>query len=151
MRIFWPCSVTDNWGGRWNAISNRRGTTRRNSPPSSQPKGCNLSPPFSPPRKPWQKATAALDAFDWLLRWLRDVLLVAVGAGSDHVLNLDQRAGMQALAERVDIDELLDLISDLEKLERQAHRNLNVQMALETILLRVRQLLNPHDPADAPR
>ena len=28
--------------------------------------------------------------------WLRDILLVAVGAGSDHVLNLDQKAGMQA-------------------------------------------------------
>ena len=91
------------------------------------------------------------EAFDWLLRWLRDVLLVAVGAGSDHVLNLDQKAGMQALAERIDIDELLDLINDLEKLERQAHRNLNVQMALETILLRVRHLLTPQDTADTPR
>jgi len=58
---------------------------------------------------------------------------------------------MQALAERIDIDELLDLINDLEKLERQAHRNLNVQIALETILLRVRHLLIPHDTADTPR
>lgn len=91
------------------------------------------------------------EAFDWLLRWLRDVLLLAVGAGSDHVLNLDQRAGMQALAERIDIDELLNLIGDLEKLERQAHRNLNVQIALETILLRVRELLPSHHRADTPR
>jgi DNA polymerase-3 subunit delta' len=91
------------------------------------------------------------EAFDWLLRWLRDVLLVAVGAGSDHILNLDQRAGMQALAAHINIDDLLDLIGDLEKMERQAHRNLNVQIALETILLRVRQLLTPHESADAPR
>ncbi len=97
------------------------------------------------------KAERGPEAFDWLLRWLRDVLLLAVGAGADHVLNLDQRAGMQALAEHIDIDELLDLIGDLETLERQAHRNLNVQIALETILLRVRHLLAPQDTADAPR
>lgn len=97
------------------------------------------------------KADRALEAFDWLLRWLRDVLLLAVGAGSDHVLNLDQRTDMQALAEGLDIDELLDLISDLEKLERQANRNLNLQMALETILLRVRHLLTPQHTADASR
>ena len=89
------------------------------------------------------KADRALETFDWLLRWLRDVLLLAVGAGSDHVLNLDQRTAMQALADRLDVDELLELISDLEKLERQANRNLNLQMALETILLRVRHLLTP--------
>ncbi len=97
------------------------------------------------------KADRALEAFDWLLRWLRDVLLLAVGAGSDHVLNVDQRTGMQALAERIDIDELLDLISDLEKMERQANRNLNLQMALETILLRVRHLLTPQHQAGASR
>ena len=97
------------------------------------------------------KADRGLEAFDWLLRWLRDVLLLAVGAGSDHVLNVDQRTGMQTLAERIDIDELLDLISDLEKLERQAHRNLNLQMALETILLRVRHPLTPQPEAGARR
>lgn len=91
------------------------------------------------------------EAFDWLLRWLRDILLIAVGAGSDHILNLDQRAGMQALAAHINIDDLLDLISDLEKMERQAHRNLNVQIALETILLRVRQLLTPPSTADRSR
>lgn len=89
------------------------------------------------------KADRALEAFDWLLRWLRDVLLLAVGAGSDHLLNLDQRTDMETVAEHIDIDELLDLISDLEKLERQANRNVNLQMALETFLLRLRHLLVP--------
>ncbi len=97
------------------------------------------------------KAERALEAFDWLQRWLRDLLLVAVGAGSDHLLNLDQRRDMQVLADSLDIDALLDLISDLEKLERQANRNLNLQMALETVLLRVRHLLTPQHNADAPR
>jgi DNA polymerase-3 subunit delta' len=97
------------------------------------------------------KADRALEAFDWLLRWLRDVLLLAVGAGSDHLLNLDQRRDMETLAEHIDIDELLDLISDLEKLERQAIRNVNLQMALETTLLRVRHLLAPQPEAGSRR
>lgn len=92
------------------------------------------------------KADRVLEAFDWLLRWLRDMLLLAVGAGSGHLLNVEQRKEMQALSERIAIEELLDLISDLEKLERQARRNVNLQMALESTLLRVRHLLTPqHD------
>jgi DNA polymerase-3 subunit delta' len=97
------------------------------------------------------KADRALEAFDWLLRWLRDVLLLAVGAGSDHVLNLDQRKDMEALAERIDIDALLDLVGDLEKLEQQASRNVNLQMALETTLLRVRHLLGAQHEAGSQR
>ncbi len=97
------------------------------------------------------KGDRAAEAFDWLLRWLRDLLLIAVGSGSDHILNLDQRAGMQALAAHISIDDLLDLIGDLETMERQANRNLNVQIALETILLRVRQLLTPPGTADRSR
>ena len=58
---------------------------------------------------------------------------------------------MQALAAHINIEDLLDLIGDLEKMERQAHRNLNVQIALETILLRVRQLLTPPGTTDRSR
>ena len=97
------------------------------------------------------KGDRAAEAFDWLLRWLRDILIIAVGGGSDHILNLDQRAGMQTLAAHISIDDLLDLIGDLETMERQAHRNLNVQIALETILLRVRQLLATPGTTDRSR
>ncbi|HVG01751.1 MAG TPA: DNA polymerase III subunit delta' [Nitrospira sp.] len=97
------------------------------------------------------KADRAGEAFEWLLRWLRDLLWLAVGAGSDHLLNLSQRAEMETLARRINIDELLDLISDLETLERQAHRNVNLQMALETFLLRLRHLLVPEQEASTRR
>ena len=93
------------------------------------------------------KADRAVEAFDWLLRWLRDLLWIAVGAGSDHLLNLSLRTEMEALAQRIDIDELLDLISDLENLERQANRNVNLQIALEAFLLRLRHLLVPEHGA----
>lgn len=89
------------------------------------------------------KAERGPEAFDWLLRWLRDLMLLAVGAGADHLLNIELRTEIQPLAERVDIAALLDLIGELERLERQAHRNLNIQMALETVLLRLRALFVP--------
>ena len=89
------------------------------------------------------KAERGPEAFDWLLRWLRDLLLLTVGAGTDQVLNLEQRLVVEHLAARVDVDALLNLIGELETLERQAHRNLNIQMALETVLLRLRDLLIP--------
>ena len=97
------------------------------------------------------KADRAVEAFNWLLRWLRDLLWLAVGAGSDHLLNQGQRTEMAALAQRIDIDELLDLISDLATLERQANRNVNLQIALEAFLLRLRHLLLPAHPSGARR
>ncbi|MBX3237362.1 MAG: DNA polymerase III subunit delta' [Nitrospiraceae bacterium] len=87
------------------------------------------------------KAERGPEAFDWLLRWLRDVMLLAAGADADHLLNLEQRSELQSLARHIDVNGLLDLIGELERLERQAHRNLNIQMALETILLRLRALI----------
>jgi hypothetical protein len=42
------------------------------------------------------------------------------------------------------------MIGELDRLERQAHRNLNQQIALETVLLRLRGLLlHRHDPTPA--
>jgi DNA polymerase-3 subunit delta' len=90
------------------------------------------------------KSDRGAEAFDWLLRWLRDLLLLAVGAGASHVLNVEQRTELHGLANRVDVTALLDLMAEIEQLERQAHRNLNIQMALETVLLRLRNLLLDH-------
>ena len=118
--------MTVNWAGLWSAIWNKHGIGERNSP-SFFTQGFAVLPTILASAETLAKADRALEAFDWLMRWLRDVLLLAVGAGSDHVLNLDQRTDMQALADGLDIDELLDLISDLEKLERQANRNLNLR------------------------
>ena len=58
-------------------------------------------------------------AFDWLLRWMRDVAPGSPSAPAPIMCSTwINEAGMQALAGRIDIDELLDLIHDLEKLER---------------------------------
>lgn len=75
----------------------------------------------------------------WLGRWLRDILLVRVGADSDSILNIEQLPMLQAAADKIPVEVLLELLGDIEKLEQQANRHLNLQLALETILLRLRE------------
>jgi DNA polymerase-3 subunit delta' len=59
----------------------------------------------------------------------------------DQILHLDQLADLRRYAQRADVDILLALLNDIERTEQQATRNLNVQMALETTFLRLREAL----------
>ncbi|MDL1888900.1 DNA polymerase III subunit delta' [Nitrospirales bacterium NOB] len=96
------------------------------------------------------KGDRAGDAFEWLLRWLRDLLLLAIGAESEQILNRDALSELRVIAERVNVDDLLQLIGELELLERQTQRNINLQIALESLLLRLRDVFVPKT-APSPR
>jgi DNA polymerase-3 subunit delta' len=87
------------------------------------------------------KTDRAQEALAWLTRWLRDLLLVRVGADPDALLNLDCLPALQAMAGQLDVTALLDLLGDIEVLEQQVTRNLNMQLALECILLRLRDAM----------
>ncbi len=75
----------------------------------------------------------------WLARWIRDLVIVMVGGEQDQILHLDQLADLRRYAQRADVDTLLTLLNDIERTEQQATRHLNVQMALETTFLRLRE------------
>lgn len=75
----------------------------------------------------------------WLRRWLRDVLLVRVGGEDDSLLNIERLPALRTLADRLSAEILVELLTELESLEQQANRNLNLQLALETIFLRLRE------------
>lgn len=77
----------------------------------------------------------------WLTRWIRDLVFVIVDGDQDQILHLDQLADLRRYAQRADIDTLLTLLNDIERTEQQATRHLNVQMALETTFLRLREAL----------
>jgi DNA polymerase-3 subunit delta' len=64
-----------------------------------------------------------------------------VDGDQDQILHLDQLADLRRYAQRADIDTLLTLLNDIERTEQQATRHLNVQMALETTFLRLREAL----------
>ena len=77
----------------------------------------------------------------WLTRWIRDLIIVIVEGDPDQILHFGQLDDLRRYAQRADIDALLTLLNDIERTEQQATRHLNVQMALETILLRLREAL----------
>jgi DNA polymerase III subunit delta' len=88
------------------------------------------------------KTDRAGEALAWLQRWLRDILTVAVGDTIDHVLDLDRQETLASLSETVHVDALIDLLQEIDTIQGQSARNLNLQIALENVLIRFRDLFS---------
>jgi DNA polymerase-3 subunit delta' len=95
------------------------------------------------------KADRGVEILSWLTRWIRDLVLVRVGGDQEQILHLDHLAQLRQYAGRADLDLLLTLLNEIERTEQQAARHLNLHMALETTLLRLREAL-ALVPAGAP-
>jgi DNA polymerase-3 subunit delta' len=88
------------------------------------------------------KADRAQDILTWLARWIRDLVLIQIGGDRDQVLYLDDLKTLESYARQADTDQLLDLLREIEMTEQRATRHLNLQMALEMILLRLRDAVS---------
>lgn len=96
------------------------------------------------------KADRAPEILSWLTRWIRDLVLLQVGGDHDQLLYVDHLSTLETYARTAKTDSLLGLLQDIEKTEQQATRHLNLHMALENILLRLRDALNsPASPVPA--
>jgi DNA polymerase-3 subunit delta' len=84
------------------------------------------------------KADRAQDMLAWLARWIRDLVLIQVEGDRDQILNLDDLATLETYAQQANTDALLNLLREIEMTEQRATRHLNLHMALEMILLRLR-------------
>ncbi len=92
----------------------------------------------------WQKSAASSTALEWIGRWLRDVLLVRLGADEDALLNVDRLPQLKDLALQLSPDLLVDLLGEIDRVQRAGTRNLNLQITLEALLLRLRHaILSP--------
>jgi len=80
------------------------------------------------------------EALEWIARWVHDLILVRVGADRTNVINLDRVTELEQTASPIQVDLLLALMEDIEALQRAANRNVNLQLALESILLRLRDV-----------
>jgi DNA polymerase-3 subunit delta' len=87
------------------------------------------------------KADRAPEILSWLARWIRDLVLLQVGGDRDQLLYVDDLRTLETYAREAQTDALLGLLQDIEKTEQQATRHLNLHMALENILLRLRDAL----------
>ncbi|MDH5640492.1 MAG: DNA polymerase III subunit delta' [Nitrospira sp.] len=85
------------------------------------------------------KADRSGEVLDWLGRWIRDLVIILVGGDREHLLHLDDLDQLNRYAEQADPDILLALLHQIERTDQQATRHLNMHMALETILLRLRE------------
>ncbi len=95
------------------------------------------------------KGDRAQDMLAWLARWIRDLILIQVGGDRDQLLYLDDLTTLETYAQQANTDSLLDLLREIEMTEQRATRHLNLHMALEMILLRLRDAL-ALAPAGAP-
>ncbi|MDW7648844.1 MAG: DNA polymerase III subunit delta' [Nitrospiraceae bacterium] len=87
------------------------------------------------------KADRAQDTLAWMTRWIRDLVVIQVGGDRDQILNLDDLTTLESYAQQADTDALLGLLREIELTEQRATRHLNLQMALEMVLLRLRDAL----------
>lgn len=79
------------------------------------------------------------DILNWLRRWIRDMILVLVGGDPERLLHRDHLDRLTHDAKQADLDMLLELSAEIDRIEQQAARHPNMQMALETVLLRLRE------------
>lgn len=89
------------------------------------------------------KGGRALEALEWIGRWLRDLLLIRLGADADSVVNYDRLALLKEVAAHARPETLIELLDELVALERASTRNLNLQLLLENLLLRLRDAIAP--------
>jgi DNA polymerase-3 subunit delta' len=70
-------------------------------------------------------------------------VLIQVAGDRDSLFYVEHLATLETYARQANTDGLLDLLKDIETTEQSATRHLNLHMALETILLRLRDALMP--------
>lgn len=97
------------------------------------------------------KTDRALEALEWIARWVRDLLLVRLSADPVHLLDRDRLAELQRTAKQADPGLLLEVLEAIQAVERGASRNLNLQMALEQVLLLLRDAVRLPAPSHSSR
>lgn len=94
------------------------------------------------------KADRAEEVLEWIARWVRDLALIRIGADPDYLLSAGSPEHLDQAAGGVSLDALLSLLDAIEAFQRGATRNLNHQLAVENILLRLRDAFHAQ-PSEA--
>ena len=95
------------------------------------------------------KSDRGVETLTWLSRWIRDLIIVHVGGDQDQILHVEQLDQLREYAAATDLTLLLDLVKEIERSQQNATRNLNLHMALESCLLKLRDALG-FEPASTP-
>lgn len=90
------------------------------------------------------------DSLDRLSRWVRDLILVGIGGRSEFLTHASHRPQLASIAKVADSHRLLDLLQEIDSFQRNSNRNLNAQLVLEHLLLRLREAVSATPPAPVP-
>ena len=85
-------------------------------------------------------------ALGWLAGWFRDLAIIKVGSDPDRLLNTDCLDDLHRFATQLTLEKILELAGFVETMEKGLERNLNKQLMLEGLLLRLRAALQPTAP-----
>jgi DNA polymerase III subunit delta' len=75
---------------------------------------------------------------NWILIWLRDILIYQQNADPKLLINLDRQQDLAVHTQYLSTTSLLRIMSLLMAFQQASHRNLNRTLVLETILLEIR-------------
>ena len=77
------------------------------------------------------KSNQVPEAIQWFQQGLRDLLLLSLEASNSPMLYRDQEPTLRQLAQRITPSVIVELLQELQQLERSQQRNLNMQIGLE--------------------
>lgn len=77
------------------------------------------------------------EALGWIARWVRDVVLFKLGVNPESLLYDQFSAETQHLISQASMDQLLGVLDAIETIHRNTVRNINLHLALESVLLRL--------------
>ena len=77
----------------------------------------------------------------WLAGWFRDLAVIKVGGDPSRLLNTDCLDELKRFATNLALEKILELADFVESMEKGLERNLNKQLMLEGLLLRLRAAL----------
>ena len=87
------------------------------------------------------KSEQAEAALCWLAGWFRDLAIIKVGGDPRRLLNTDCLDELKRFATDLALEKILELADFVESMEKGRERNLNKQLMLEGLLLRLRAAL----------
>ena len=92
----------------------------------------------------FSKTDRFTECIEWLTYGLRDILLVRIGAPQELLLHQSHYSTLKKISDRLEPEQVLDLLDLLSSLEQAPQRNLNLQLGLEHFLVRFHQVLHQH-------
>lgn len=87
----------------------------------------------------------ALSVLEFMAQWYRDMMILSEGVPEDHVIHVSHIPELKRGADRIGGPELAAILESVEDAREAIEANTNVQLTLDTLLLRIRDRTLPKE------